>query len=193
MKLSIAALSINLAAAAINSNSDAGRNLLSKARRLDGGGNDNGDYQEDTTWMQNFSLKFQGCRTALTYNSNADEDADVKVAVTKLAHFRLCASDSCSSWNGGGCNSGYGDYVVALEDFAEAFVQGQRRKVEYECQTYMFNNCDCNENDDKDDGFNREYCEYDCYSKNGKMASKCIDRNPYEEEGQEQRRKVEYV
>ena len=53
MKLSIAALSITLAtaASAINSNSDVGRNLLSKARRLDGGNDDN-DYQEDTTWMQ---------------------------------------------------------------------------------------------------------------------------------------------
>ena len=191
MKLSIAALSITLAttSAAINSNSDAGRNLLSKARRLDGG---NDGYEEDTTWMQNFSLKFQGCRTALTYNDGADDEEDVKVAATKLAHFRLCPSGSCSSWNGGGCNSGYGDYVVALADFAEAFVQGQRRKEEYECQMFMFNNCDCNENDDKDDGFNREYCEYDCYASNSKMASKCIDRNPYEQDnGQEEQRRFE--
>lgn len=192
MKLPIAALTMTIAtaSAAINSNSDAGRTLLSKARRLDGNNNDNGE--EDTTWMQDFSLKFQGCRTALSYNDDADGEDDVKVATTKLAHFRLCASDSCSSWNGGGCSSGYGDYVVNLEDFAEAFVQGQRRKEEYECQMYMFNNCDCNENDDKDDGFNREYCEYDCYASNKKMAG-CIDRNPYEEEqeGQEEQRRFE--
>ena len=81
---------------------------------------------------------------------------------------------------------------MALEDFAEAFVEGQRRKEEYDCQMYMFNNCDCNENDDKDDGFNREYCEYDCYA-NSKMASQCVDRNPYEEEqeGQEEQRRFE--
>jgi len=187
MKLSITSLTLTIAsAAAINSNSDVGRHLLSKARRLENANNNN--YEDDTTWMQNFSLKFQGCRTALSYNSNADGDEDVRVASTKLAHFRLCASDSCSSWNGGGCNSGYGDYVVSLEDFAEAYVQGQRRSQEYECQVYMMNHCDCNENDDKDDGFNREYCEYDCYAKS--KMSQCIDRNPYEEEqgGQEQRR-----
>jgi len=194
MKLSIAALSLTIATttATLDSNSASGRNLLSKARRLDGGNNgDDGEY--DTTWMQNYSLKFQGCRTALSYNDDADGDDDVKVATTKLAHFRLCASDSCTSWNGGGCNSGYGDYVVDLAEFAEAFVQGQRQKEEYECQMFMFNNCDCNENDDKDDGFNREYCEYDCYAKNSKMASKCIDRNPYEEEqeGQEEQRRFE--
>lgn len=190
MKLSLAALTLTIASTtAIRSNSDAGRHLLTKARRLDGNNNNNGE--EDTTWMQDFSLKFQGCRTALSYNAEADGEDDVRVATTKLAHFRLCSADSCSSWNGGGCNSGYGDYVVALEDFAEAFVQGQRRKEEYECQMYMFNNCDCNENDDKDDGFNREYCEYDCFA-NSRMASKCVDRNPYEEEQegqqQEQRR-----
>ncbi len=190
MKLSIATLTLTIAsAAAINSNSDVGRHLLSKARRLENANNNNNNGYDDTTWMQNFSLKFQGCRTALSYNSYADGDEDVRVASTKLAHFRLCASDSCSSWNGGGCNSGYGDYVVSLEDFAEAYVQGQRRSQEYECQVYMMNHCDCNENDDKDDGFNREYCEYDCFAKS--KMSQCIDRNPYEEQeggGQEQRR-----
>lgn len=188
MKLSIAALTLTIAStSAIESNSDVGRHLLSKARRLEG---DNDDNNEDTTWMQNYSLKFQGCRTALSFNSDADEDADVRVASTKLAHFRLCASDSCSSWSGGGCTSGYGDYVVALEDFASAFVQGQRRKEEYECQTYMFNNCDCQETDDRDDGFDKEICEYKCYV-NSNMASKCVDHNPYEEDGQEEERRFE--
>ena len=193
MKLPIAAVTLSLAAAAttsaaaaIESNSDVGRSLLSNARRLDGNNNNNNGY--DDTWMQNFSLKFQGCRTALSYNDNADENADVRVASSKLAHFRLCASDSCSSWNGGGCSTGYGDYVVSLADFAQAFVEGQRRSKEFACQTFKYEKCSCTDSDDKDDGFNREYCEYDCYSKNGK--SECIDRNPYEEEngGQRQER-----
>jgi len=182
MKLSIAAVTLSIAStSAIKTNSDVGRNLISKARHLDGN-NNNGE--EDTTWMQDFSLKFQGCRTALSYNDNADGDEDVRVASTKLAHFRLCPSGTCSSWNGGGCTSGYGDYVVALNDFAEAFVQGKRRQQEFVCQTYMLNKCDCTETDDKDDNFSREYCEYDCF--NGKMQE-CIDRNPYEEEQEGQR------
>lgn len=55
---------------------------------------------------------------------------------------------------------------------------------------YMYDNCDCTETDDKDDGFNKDYCEYDCYANSKKMAS-CIDRNPYEEEDGEDDRGFE--
>ena len=67
---------------------------------------------------------------------------------------------------------------------------------EYICQMYMYESCDCTESDDKDDNFNREYCEYDCYnnSKNGKMKS-CIDRDPYndDEESRDEFRAEEFA
>ena len=53
----------------------------------------------------------------------------------------------------------------------------------------MYENCDCNENDDKDDQFNRETCEWDCFA-NSKSMGSCIEdaRNPYnDDEGQEDR------
>lgn len=51
----------------------------------------------------------------------------------------------------------------------------------------MMTECDCT--DDRDDGWKREYCEFDCYS-NSKLYQDCSDRNPYEEEngGEMQRR-----
>lgn len=168
----------------IAANSDLGRSLLSQSRRLDGG-----EDEDAMTWIAGYSLKFQGCRHAASYNADADGDEDVKIQTSKLAHFRLCPANSCESWLGGGCSSNYGDYVVDLATFAKTYVEGQRRAQEYQCQMYQYENCDCTEDDDKDDNFNREYCEYDCYA-NSKNMKDCIDRNPYEEEeeGERERR-----
>ncbi|KAL7536671.1 hypothetical protein ACHAXR_009420 [Thalassiosira sp. AJA248-18] len=161
----------------ISATSDLGRSLLSQSRRLDENDNDEDVY----TWIAGYSLKFQGCRHHTSFNLNADDEDDVKASTTKLAHFRLCPSNSCETWLGGGCSSNYGDYVVPLATFAEAYVEGQQRAVEYQCQMYMYENCDCTEDDDKDDGFNREYCEYDCYANSKKMKD-CVDRNPYDDD-----------
>ncbi|EJK73970.1 hypothetical protein THAOC_04382, partial [Thalassiosira oceanica] len=129
MKLAIAAL-VTAAVSAkksvelpteITANSDLGRSLMSQARRLD-----DGEEENDYTWIANYSLKFQGCRHSASLNADADDDS-VQVQTSKLAHFRLCPSNSCSSWLGGGCSKGYGDYVVDLATFAKSFVEGQRR------------------------------------------------------------------
>lgn len=167
----------------ISATSDLGRSLLSQSRRLDGGDDDGEDAM---TWMIGYSLKFQGCRHHTSLNLDADDEDDVKVQTSKLAHFRLCPANSCEGWLGGGCSSNYGDYVVDLATFAKTFVEGQKRAEEYVCQMYMYENCDCQETDDKDDGWDREYCEYDCYANSKKMKG-CVDRNPYEEDEEEER------
>ena len=79
--------------------------------------------------------------------------------------------------------------MVDLQTFAKSYVQSQRRTREYECQLYQLASCDCQESDDRDDAFSRDYCEYDCYA-NSKMYQDCVDRNPYEEEqgGERQKR-----
>ena len=41
----------------------------------------------------------------------------------------------------------------------------------------MYENCDCNENDDKDDNFNRETCEWDCFA-NSKSSSPFLRLGP---------------
>lgn len=163
----------------IAATSDLGRSLLSQSRRLDGE-----DEEEAFTWISGYSLKFQGCRHHATYNADAEDNEngdDVRVQTSKLAHFRLCPANSCETWLGGGCTSNYGDYVVDLATFAKTYVEGQKRAAEYKCQMYMYESCDCNDNDDKDDGFNQDYCEFDCFSNSKKMQG-CVERNPYNDD-----------
>mmetsp|Transcript_47594 Transcript_47594/g.101142 ORF Transcript_47594/g.101142 Transcript_47594/m.101142 type:complete len:430 (-) Transcript_47594:163-1452(-) len=168
----------------ISASSALGRSVLSQSRPLDGGRRL--DEEDEYAWIAGYSLKFQGCRHAASFNLDADDEDDVKVSTTKLAHFRLCPAGSCESWLGGGCKSNYGDYVVDLATFAQAYVEGQRRTEEYACQMYMYENCDCQENDDKDDGWDRDYCEYDCYMDSKKYQG-CVDRNPYDDDEEDER------
>jgi len=160
----------------ISAASDLGRSLLSQSRRLDGN-----DDEDAYTWIAGYSLKFQGCRHFASFNSEADDNGDVRVETARLAHFRLCPANSCETWLGGGCSSNYGDYVVDLATFAKTYVEGQKRAREYQCQMYMYENCDCQETDDKDDSFDKEYCEYDCYA-DSKAFQDCSDRNPYDDD-----------
>ena len=77
-----------------------------------------------------------------------------------------------------------------LASFAEAYVEGQKRSQEYTCQMYMYENCDCQETEDKVDGFDKEHCEYDCYEASKKMQV-CIDRNPYDDDEEDDRDRFE--
>ena len=38
--------------------------------------------------------------------------------------------------------------------------------MEYEYQMYLYQKCNCEHGDDQGDDFNKEYCEYDCFSQN---------------------------
>ncbi len=156
--------------------SDIGQTLLMSARRLDNNGNNynNNNYY----WMANYSLKFQGCHNIMGWNRDADEDNDVRIKASRLARFRLCPSKYCSKGGKTGCKKGYGDYVIDIDTYVSAYVEAQRRQDEYECEMYMYKHCDCQDDDDsKDDGFDKNLCEYQCFAK-GKRWD-CIGNNPY--------------
>lgn len=101
----------------ISPESDIGRHLLSKARRVD-------DSGIDTSFMTDYSFKFQGCHHIQQWNPNAGDDEDsVRIMTKRLVRFRLCPYGSCNSEKTAGCSSGYGDYVVDLETFLDAYIE----------------------------------------------------------------------
>ncbi|KAG7361039.1 hypothetical protein IV203_036139 [Nitzschia inconspicua] len=169
--------------------SSLGMKILSRARRL---GEENGEEQGiDMTWVKNFSIKFQGCHYVQQFNDQRREGggegnaASDGVQLHQLVRFRLCPTKTCSSKNSQGCNSKYGDYVVGLDTFVNAYFEYQQRVDEYECELHQQNNCNCEDDGNQGEDFNAEYCEYDCFVAAG-MEQRCVDRNPYdEEEGQE--------
>lgn len=157
----------------IDVSTDLGQYIMSQARRLE-------DEEEDMTWVAGYSIKYLGCHTVKQWNPDADDQEDVRIEVKKLVRFRLCPENSCGG--GKGCGKDYGDYVVDMDTYVKAYSEASRRAIEYECNIYLYNKCDCEDGDDRGDDFNKEYCEYDCFIGNKKIASKCIDKNPYEED-----------
>mmetsp|Transcript_27178 Transcript_27178/g.64540 ORF Transcript_27178/g.64540 Transcript_27178/m.64540 type:complete len:386 (+) Transcript_27178:16-1173(+) len=182
MKLSVALLAstVGLSAAAapkasITAGSKVGQKVLSRARRLEQ--NENGEI--DYTWVANMSLKFQGCYHTEQWNEEADGDEDLRISTQRLVRFRLCPSDTCSMESAAGCKEGYGDYIISMEEYLEAYFEAVEQDQEYNCEYEKeYGDCNCQNADDE------EICEYDCFM--GKGMEYCVDNNPYAEEGQEE-------
>jgi hypothetical protein len=66
------------------------------------------------------------------WNDDAEEAEEVRIETKRLVRFRLCPSDSCSKVKGGGCVSGYGDYIVDLNTFVDAYLEASREASEYQ-------------------------------------------------------------
>jgi len=153
----------------IAADSKLGMDLLSKARRLE-----ENDEEFDNTWVSGYSLKFQGCHHISQWNGDVDEEEDVRIATKRLVRFRLCPSGSCSSENDGGCSSGYGDYVIDMNTYLEAYFQSVEAYWENKCQALEEGACACDADDNNDD----EKCQYDCFVANG-VEEYCAEGNPY--------------
>jgi len=145
----------------IGADSTMGMSILSKARRVEQ------DAEEDFTWIAGYSLKFQGCHHVTQWNEEADGEDDVRLQTKRLVRFRLCPIDDCAAESGGGCNSGYGDYIIDMNTFIEAYMENKNDVEEYTCEYTKDNVCDCEDSDDKGDDFDRDQCEYNCYADNG--------------------------
>jgi len=138
----------------INGRSKMGKHLLSQARRVE-----DAYYEEDYQFLENFSLKFQGCHHITQWNAEADGEEDVRIMSKRLVRFRLCPADTCTSSNAGGCDSGYGDYIIDMNIFIQAWMENKEEVQEYQCERYAENICGC-DGDDVDD---EDTCLYDCY------------------------------
>lgn len=75
--------------------------------------------------------------------------------------------------------------MVGLDTFVNAYFEYQQRSDEYECELYLQNNCDCEDDGNQGDDFNAEMCEYDCFVNAG-MADRCVDNNPYNDDQEQQ-------
>jgi len=180
MKLALASLAATIGAASatasISASSNVGQNILSKARRLEQ------NNEVDYTWVANMSLKFQGCYHTQQWNDEANGEDDLRISTAKLVRFRLCPSDSCSISNAAGCSAGYGDYVIDMETYLQAYLEAVQQDQEYNCKyEEEYGDCGCDK-DGQGDDFNEEICKYECFM--GKGMEYCIDKNPYEEEGE---------
>jgi hypothetical protein len=180
MKFLVAFLSLAAASAAsprkltklpdsVEVDSKLGAKIMANARQLN-----NNDDAVSFSWVSSFSIKFQGCHHISQWNDEADGEDDVRIATKRLVRFRLCPTNTCTLESAAGCSSGYGDYVIDMNIYLEAFLDSVQEYNEAKCE-YLeaMSGCDNNNNG------NADYCLYDYYAANG-MADICADENPYQ-------------
>jgi len=170
MKLPLAVLASACCGAAANrptpmgditADSVLGRTLILQARNLD-------QSATDITWVAGYSIKFQGCHSVQQWNPDVNEANDVRLKAKNLVRFRLCPTSTCSASTGAGCSGGYGDYIIDMTTFLDAYYVAKTNAETLACQSHT---CDCSGAD------NQDYCLYDCYLAAG--MSYCSDTNPY--------------
>lgn len=138
--------------APIGADSQMGMHILSKARRVEDAN------EQDFTWVKDYSLKYQGCHHITQWNEQADDEEDVRLETKRLVRFRLCPTASCTASSGGGCSSGYGDYIIDMNTFIEGYMENKEQVEEYQCEYTSQVICNCENADDKDG------CEYNCFT-----------------------------
>jgi hypothetical protein len=184
MKFFLSFLTFGLASASqmvqkldsLSVDSTLGAKLMGKARRLEN------DDEVDFSWVADFSIKFQGCHHVSQWNADADEDNDVKIQTTRLVRFRLCPTESCSTASGGGCTSGYGDYIIDMNTFLESYYDAADEYSEWKCES-IASQSSCGNDDGNDD--DEDKCLYDFYESQG-VVDECSDNNPYNDDQEEE-------
>jgi len=165
LKSLVAAAAYLAGVSALSADSRLGASLLSKSRLLEDA--DGYDY----SYVANFSIKFQGCHHVSQWNNDADGDDNIRIQTKRLVRFRLCPSGSCTNDKTSGCSSGYGDYIVDMDTFLDAYLQDKQETEEYNCQNAQENICGCgNDNVDYEDA-----CLANCYKDNG--MDYCIEND----------------
>ena len=148
----------------IRSDSELGQKLLLQARNLN-------QNTADISWIAGYSVKFQGCHHVQQWNTDANSADDVRLKTKRLVRFRLCPTSSCTSSNAGGCNGGYGDYIIDMNTFLNAYYEAKLNAEALACQSHT---CNC------ESATNPDYCDYDCYL--AASMPYCSEKNPYTNE-----------
>jgi len=165
MKLSLALLSTLLsstAASTISTTSKLGKNLLSKARRVEDGG-EQGDY----AWLSNYAIQYDSCHTVTEYNFEEGGGDESPIYKNRLVKFKLCPANKC----GYGCSGP--EYLVDIMTFVNLYTENKLNDEEAACENVR-ETCDC------EYAYDDDVCEAECYQAAG--LSYCIENDDDGEE-----------
>lgn len=149
MKLALPLLLASVASASAKTISGANvAKVLRNARRLEQNANAE-EQANEFDFMAKYTLKLVGCKTGEEITNAENGAVEYGAAV-----FRLCPSESgCSNDKAGGCKKGYGDYVVSLNTFVDAYFEEQRDNMQWDDNFQVDRYAQCaNYNAEKGDG-----------------------------------------
>ena len=120
----------------------------------------------DSDALSHYSVQFQGCHHIQQWNDDAEDEDDVRILTTRLVRFRLVPYQQChkvSPWAShtslqslrnqlGGVD--YGEYIVDMNDFVEAYLEAKEEECYYDA------NCSSIYGNDDDAGNGVQISDY---------------------------------
>lgn len=79
------------------------------------------EQEEEFAFLGNYNLKLVGCQSSLS-EPIVSEDGEYEYAAVLV---RLCPASDCASDTDAGCKDGYGDMLVGMQTFVEAYFEEQ--------------------------------------------------------------------
>lgn len=92
---------------------------------------------DDSLDLTQFALKYVGCSSINTWSDDVAQDADAGsvFSMERFVIFRLCPSEYCGSYGRYGCDSGYGEYMVQMEDYLNIMADYHYDRFQTYCET----------------------------------------------------------
>lgn len=84
-----------------------------------------------------YALRYIGCQNVHQYSDDLaqDEDAEGVLGMNRFVIVRLCPKDECSNYHHYGCNHGYGDYLIPMEDYLMTMAEEYFLEYQTYCET----------------------------------------------------------
>lgn len=133
------------------------KKVLSKSKRVSGGQrklNDGGEDEDEFAFLQNYKMKMITCKTGEPVRDPETGEYEMNAVV-----YRMCPSNGdCDDEATAGCKDGYGDYVVGLNTFVQAYMEDQAENMEYDDNFKIDEYAECGEyENNNDDGNGYQY------------------------------------
>mmetsp|Transcript_49993 Transcript_49993/g.53967 ORF Transcript_49993/g.53967 Transcript_49993/m.53967 type:complete len:425 (-) Transcript_49993:165-1439(-) len=132
----------------IPTESKIGKKLLSKARRLDDGN------EQEADWLAGYSIMYYSCSSLIQVREEGGNEDEGILYTQNLVKFVVCPGNAAGSCND--CGDGIAQYVVNMMEFVEAYTEMKLEQQEYACEM-IAEYCYCDNANDE------EVCENQCY------------------------------
>jgi hypothetical protein len=152
MKFSIALLTL-ASVASVSAKSITGSKAQSKvikaARRVDEDAEEAGEYD----YLSHYTMKLIGCKAGQTVINPDSGEYEYNAVVV-----RMCPTeDGCDNDVTSGCAAGYGDFVVGLNTYVDAYFEDQADNMNWDDAFQVDEYAACKEYEVEDDGDGDEY------------------------------------
>jgi hypothetical protein len=90
--------------------------------------------------LTDYALKYVGCQNIHTYSDELAEEGDsgTVLEMNRFVIIRLCPRNLCSNYNEFGCNSGFGDFMISMEEYLAAMADSYYNQYQEYCETCYY-------------------------------------------------------